>query len=169
MKWLLKNNSEAELKTAQEEAAKVPGLEAKLKAAQDEAAKAAQAAPVSDSVGIEGTWKMTDLKDYKVPGLSEDEVKQQMAEAKQQLRDGLVNYTLTFKDGKVTITVKVDGSVTGSGTMENTATGTYRNEGDKIIATQDGSEESGEPMEFRINGNTLEMISEAMTAVLTRQ
>ena len=117
------------------------------------------------SSGIEGTWIMTSVKDMKTNGLSADEQKEQQDKLNRQLKDGLVKQVMTFQNGKVTLTVDRDASVSPDGQARvSKLEGTYQVSGSKITVTL-----GGETTECRLNGNTLERVLSEFTAIFTRQ
>lgn len=117
------------------------------------------------SGGVEGTWNMTGVKDMKTAGLSADELKDQQDRVNKQLKDGLVQQVMTFRNGKVTLTVKRDASVSPDGQARtSTLEGTYQVNGNKITVTL-----GGETTECKLNGNTLERVLTDFTAVFSRQ
>ena len=132
---------------------------------------ASSSANVAQPAGIDGTWITTEVKvaDISVTGLSEEELKKQMEEANQQVASGLVTQTLVFANGNVTFTQKLDGSVTGGQAAENTATGTYTLDGNKITMKLESEGVAAPDMVATLNGNRLEWDMYGVTMVFTRK
>lgn len=101
---------------------------------------------------IEGTWKLTEMRTGN-NNTEQDEI------TKEAIDTGMISMEMTFKNGKVT------GSVGMLGETSQADEGTYKISGNKI--TLNMAEEA--TWEFKLNGDTLELITEEGTLVLTRQ
>ena len=110
---------------------------------------------VSQAVGIEGDWILTDVRGINA---TEDEV----AQVKEMIDSGNFVITYSFRGNTVTGTMRSPDS-------EDTQSGTYVIEGNTIIVTREGQTDSGEPMEFNLYGDTLEMMFGQGIMIFTRQ
>ena len=125
--------------------------EEKAEAATEEKKK--EAAPAA--AGIEGTWKLTAMK---MEGMSEEEAEQY----KTMIESGQIVMTMSFDGTNMVSTQAMSG-------QEMTIKGTYTVDGNKLTVIEEGSDNpNGDPVEFKLDGDTLEIISEG-TMVFTRQ
>ena len=113
---------------------------------------------VADS--IEGTWKLTGIKSD-IPENAEFVSQMEML-----LANGLMENLYTYTDGKVTMTAKTN--VPGAENQDMTMNGTYTIEGNQLTVIEDGHT-GGDPVEFRIDGDTLELITPEMTMTFVRK
>ena len=106
----------------------------------------------SSSNSIEGTWKLTGIKSASASA-------EEIAQSVEMINKGAMSMELTFKDGKLTGVMTYDLSkmgMEGATPETSTNTTTYKTEGNKLITTPEGSEQP-ESVEFKVNGNTLEL------------
>ena len=118
---------------------------------------------------IEGSWKLTDLK---MAGASAEE----QAMSSQSIANGSMSMEMTLRDGKMTSVQSIDYSkmgMTGEGVPAPetlTTTGTYTVDGNKLLIIPDDADAgSTAPTEFKLNGNTLEIIDAEVTMIFTRK
>ena len=95
---------------------------------------------------------------------------------KQAIANGAITMEMTFMNGKVTTVQSMDYSkmgMTGEGVPapETTnTTGTYSIDGNKLLVVPDGMDAaSSAPVDFKLDGNTLEITSVEMTMIFTRK
>ena len=96
----------------------------------------------SSSNSIEGTWKLTGIKSASASA-------EELAQSNEAIKNGTMAIEMTFKGGKLTATMSFGGT-------SDTNTIDYKTEGNKLITTPEGSEQP-ESVEFKVNGNTLEL------------
>lgn len=111
--------------------------------------------PTAETGSIEGTWKATDVKDD--GGISAEE----LAQAKAQLENGDVVMIFIFSDGKVDASMTMYGS-------EQKVSGSYTVEGGKLTIIPTG-EAGGNTLDYKLDGDTLEMNVAGATLIFTRQ
>ncbi len=112
------------------------------------------------SSSIEGTWKLTSMKSDK------PENAEFVSQMELLLANGLMENTYIYADGKVTMTAKTN--VPGAENQDMTMNGTYTIEGNQLTVIEDGHT-TGDPVEFRITGDTLELITPEMTMTFVRK
>ena len=113
------------------------------------------AGPASQPAGIEGDWILTDAR-----GINAS--KEEIAYMKEMIDSGNLVMTFSFAGNKIT------GTMHGMGNDE-TESGTYVIDGNTIIVTREGETGSGNPTEFKVDGDTLEMSTGDVTLIFTRQ
>ena len=111
---------------------------------------------------IEGTWKLT--------GFRSDSAGANEAKAMQEMIDsGAMNRVFTFKGGRFTQKVTYQESADAEPVVDEYS-GKYRIDGNnRLVFISDSAEQTGITMEFKLDGNTLEMISAEGTMILTKQ
>ena len=112
----------------------------------------------SKSAGIEGTWKLTDVKSA---GLSAEELKA----ARDMVTSGQMQETFVFKSGKATMHIK---NASYDPPMETGYNLNYTLNGNKLSMTEEGTTDTQE-FEFKLNGDTLELSMDGGVEVFTRQ
>ena len=107
---------------------------------------------------LEGTWKLATVKIDE--SLNYPEEKQQQLQ--QLIDDGIISFTVTFIESRVTIDIKLDKD--GS-----TFSGSYRMENGTLYVTADDNPDSESPMTMTVNGDTMELpFVDGVVLVMTR-
>ncbi len=88
-----------------------------------------------------------------------------ISQMEMMLSNGLMENTYIYADGKVTMTAKTN--VPGVENQEMTMNGTYTIDGNRLNVIEDGHD-NGAPVEFRVDGNMLELITPEITMIFTR-
>ena len=112
-----------------------------------------------DDPALQGTWILTDLR------ATDEAGEEEIGEMLEMIRAGELTQTYTFRDGIITATMIVP-----SYGLDQTITASYRISGNTIIVKEDGEEEESDPVEYRIDGDTMELVSdEDLIMIFTRQ
>ena len=117
-----------------------------------------EAAPARGG-SIEGTWKLTGMKS------DNPEDAEFISQMELLLAKGLMENIYTYADGKVTMTAKTN--VPGAENQNMTMNGTYTIDGNQLTVIEEG-QTTGDPVEFKIDGDTLELITPQMSMTFTR-
>ena len=117
-----------------------------------------EAAPAQGG-SIEGTWKLTGMKS------DDPENAEFISQMELLLANGLMENTYIYADGKVTMTAKTN--VPGAENQEITINGTYTVEGNQLTVIEEGHDK-GDPVTYKIDGDTLELITPEMSMTFTR-
>lgn len=117
-----------------------------------------EAAP-AQADSIEGTWKLTGMKS------DNPEDAEFISQMELLLSNGLMENIYTYADGKVTMTAKTN--VPGAENQNMTMNGTYTIDGNQLTVIEEG-QTTGDPVEFKIDGDTLELITPQMSMTFTR-
>lgn len=112
--------------------------------------------PDSHLTVLEGDWKLTDVRGQK--NASPDDV----ALAKEMIDSGEMAMRFCFTGNKVTASRHMDG-------IDETYSGIFVIVGNTFIIRQEGKTFSGDPLEFRMDGDTLEMMFGDAILIFTRQ
>ena len=112
----------------------------------------------SKSTGIEGIWKLTDVKSA---GLSAEELKA----ARDMVTSGQMQETFVFKSGKATMHIK---NASYDPPMEVEYKLSYTLNGNKLSMTEEGTNDT-QSIDCNLNGNTLELNMDGGILVFTRQ
>ena len=112
----------------------------------------------SKSGGIEGTWKLTDVKSA---GLSAEELKA----ARDMVTSGQMQETFVFKSGKATMHIK---NASYDPPMETGYNLNYTLNGNKLSMTEEGTSDT-QTIDCTISGNTMELNMDGGILVFTRQ
>ena len=145
--------------TAEPETAQVeePTAEPMAEPTAEPAAEPEAAPAQADS--IEGTWKLTGMKS------DNPEDAEFISQMELLLSNGLMENIYTYADGKVTMTAKTN--VPGAENQNMTMNGTYTIDGNQLTVIEEG-QTTGDPVEFKIDGDTLELSTPPMRMTFTR-
>ena len=110
---------------------------------------------------IEGTWKMTG---FESDALGENELKAM----RDMIDSGAMDRVFIFKGGR--FTQKITYQESGFEPVTDEYGGKYRIDGgNQLVFISDGAEQTGITMEFKVEGNTMKLVSEEGTLILTKQ
>ena len=110
---------------------------------------------------IEGTWKLTGLR-------SNNATQEELVIMQELVDSGAMDRVFTFKGGRFTQKVTYRDSADAEPVVDE-YDGKYRIDGNQLVFISDGADATGITMEFKVNGNTLELISGDGVMILTKQ